>query len=152
MSVISTSDSWFYRQIRKLQSVLKIIIKAKKFQYEQLNDRGIDEGTKLSVGTQGFGFIGERVPVSKTNLDAYVRMILREKAWFRDLDENDSDVKEAKEIFNMLTRGVEVDMIARSHTEKSILGVLADAFGDFVEKIERTYDIEEAEKGEETND
>ena len=148
MSVISTSDSWFYRQIRKLQSVLKIIIKAKKFQYEQLNDRGIDEGTKLSVGTQGFGFIGERVPVSKTNLDAYVRMILREKAWFGDLDENDSDVKEAKEIFNMLTRGVEVDMIARSHTERSVLGVVADAVGEFVEKIERAYEMEEEEGDE----
>ena len=147
MSVISQPESWWYRQIRKLLAMLKIVLKAKKFQYENLQDRGIDEGTRLSVGTQGFGFIGERIPVSKQNLDAYVRMVLREKIWFGNLDQDELDVKEAKKVFNMLTRGVEVDLISRSHTERSVLGVIADAVGDVVEKLERRYSFEEESEG-----
>jgi len=149
MSVIRAPESWFYRQIRKLKAVFSIVMKAKQFQMKQLEKSGLPCGTKMAIGTQGFGYMGERYPVSKQNLDSYTKMEIREEVWFRNLNLNDPEVKEAKEVFNLLTRGVEVDLTARSHTEKTILGPTADAIGEFVEKIEKAYETAEEEEGEE---
>jgi hypothetical protein len=126
----SYEKTWL-RVVRKINNLIKTIAKIKTFQYENVKDRGIEEGIKFAIGTIGMGQIGDRAPVNHTNLQAYVDMLQIYKLWAEKYGD-----EKTKEIFEVFLRAAETELFARSHTEKTILGAVAEALSRFDKESE----------------
>lgn len=129
-----TYEKTWLRVVRKINNLIKTIAKIKTFQYENVKNRGIKEGIKFALGTVGMGQIGDRAPVSHANLQAYVDMLLIYKLWAEKYGD-----EKTQNIFEEFLRAAETELFARSHTEKTILGAVAEALSTVSKEDEEEW-------------
>ena len=128
-----------YRELRKM---LEIVMRARRFQFSQLEGKGHPHIVELSIATEGFGLLGERAPVTEDNVKSVSRMYTLLNI-FSHYAEDERDLLPFKE----LLKEAETLLYARSHRRDTLIAPLADVLSRSAIKFEQAAFVEGGEEG-----
>jgi len=126
---------WFER-------ILRLVFRAKRFQYAQLEDIGLDEIIRLAIATEGFGLLGERAPLDNRNIEGLTKMRMLVAMWIEKLRARGyTDEQIVRRLMPALKRllAAEARTYARSFTERSVLAPLSEVLARTAIRLEKQY-------------